>query len=48
MAHQLVMKTGPAPGKVYSLENTEVSIGREVGSDVFVNDEEVSSAPPVS
>lgn len=42
MAHQLVMKTGPAPGKVYSLENTEISIGREVGSDVFVNDEEVS------
>lgn len=42
MAHQLVMKTGPAPGKVYSLENSEISIGREVGSDVFINDEEVS------
>ena len=42
MAHQLVMKSGPAPGKVYSLEKTEISIGREVGSDVFVNDEEVS------
>ena len=42
MAHQLVMKTGPAPGKVYSLEKSEISIGREVGSDVFVNDEEVS------
>jgi predicted component of type VI protein secretion system len=42
MAHQLVMKTGPAPGKVYSLEKSEILIGREVGSDVFVNDEEVS------
>jgi hypothetical protein len=42
MAYQLVMKTGPAPGKVYSLENSEISIGREVGSDVFINDEEVS------
>ena len=42
MAHQLVMKTGPAPGKVFSLEKTEIFIGREVGSDVFVNDEEVS------
>lgn len=42
MAHQLVMKSGPAPGKVYSLEKTEISIGREVGSDVFVNDEGVS------
>jgi hypothetical protein len=42
MAHQLVMKTGPAPGKVYSLEKSEISIGREVGSEVFVNDEEVS------
>jgi predicted component of type VI protein secretion system len=36
------MKSGPAPGKVYSLETSEVSIGREVGSDVFINDEEVS------
>ena len=42
MAHQLVMKTGPAPGKVFSMEKTEISIGREMGSDVFVNDEEVS------
>jgi predicted component of type VI protein secretion system len=42
MANQLVMKTGPAPGKVYSLEKSEISIGREVGSDVFINDVEVS------
>jgi len=42
MAFQLVMKTGPAPGKVYSLDKSEILIGREAGSDVFVNDEEVS------
>jgi hypothetical protein len=42
MAYQLVVKTGPASGKVYSLEKTEILIGREAGSDVFVNDEKVS------
>ena len=42
MAYQLVMKTGPAPGKIYSLEVNEMFIGREVGSDVFVNEVEVS------
>jgi predicted component of type VI protein secretion system len=42
MTYQLVMKTGPAPGKVYSLEASEISIGREVGSNVFINDVEIS------
>lgn len=42
MTYQLVMKTGPAPGKVYSLEESEISIGREVGSNVFINDVEIS------
>jgi len=42
MAYQLVMKTGPASGKVYSLITSEISIGREAGSDVFINDEEIS------
>lgn len=42
MAYQLVMKTGPAPGKIYSLQNTEIAIGREAGSEVYVNDVEVS------
>jgi hypothetical protein len=42
MAYKLVMKTGPAPGKVYKLDNTDISIGREAASDVFVNDVEVS------
>ncbi|UCD98930.1 MAG: FHA domain-containing protein [Chloroflexota bacterium] len=42
MAYQLVMKTGPAPGKVYTLDKSVISIGREAGSDVFINDVEVS------
>lgn len=42
MAYQLVMKSGPASGKVYSLITSEISIGREAGSDVFINDEEIS------
>jgi len=42
MAYQLVMKTGPTPGRTYPLEKTEISIGREIGSDVFINEAEVS------
>ena len=42
MANQLVMKTGPAPGKIYKLDKTEIAIGREPGSEVFVDDVEVS------
>jgi predicted component of type VI protein secretion system len=42
MAYQLVMKTGPAPGRIYSLDKSEISIGREIGSDVFINEAEVS------
>ena len=42
MAYQLIMKTGPAPGKIYTLGKTEIAIGREAGSEVFVNDVEVS------
>ena len=42
MAYQLVMKTGPAPGKIFSLEKTDIAIGREAGSDVYINDVEVS------
>ena len=42
MAFQLVMKNGPAPGRIHSLDKSEILIGREAGSDVFVNDVEVS------
>jgi predicted component of type VI protein secretion system len=42
MTYQLVMNTGPAPGKIYSLEKSEIFIGREAGIAVFINDVEVS------
>lgn len=41
-SYQLVMKSGPAPGKTFPLEKSEVYIGRDVANDVFINDAEVS------
>jgi hypothetical protein len=40
--YQLVMETGPTPGKAYALERSEVYIGRDVHNDVVINDAEVS------
>ena len=39
---QLVMRSGPTPGKVYPLKNDEMFIGRDVGNDIVINDAEVS------
>lgn len=39
---QLVMRSGPTPGKVYPLKKEEMFIGRDVGNDVVINDAEVS------
>ena len=39
---QLVMRSGPNPGKGYDLDKDEVSIGRDVNNDVVINDAEVS------
>ncbi|MGA9398509.1 MAG: FHA domain-containing protein [Anaerolineaceae bacterium] len=39
---QLVMRSGPTPGKVYPLKNDEMFIGRDVGNDIVINDTEVS------
>ncbi|MFU8770927.1 MAG: FHA domain-containing protein [Anaerolineales bacterium] len=39
---QLVMRSGPTPGKTYDLDKDEVSIGRDVNNDVVINDAEVS------
>lgn len=41
-SYQLVMKTGPTPGKSYPLEQGEVRIGRDVNNEVVINDAEVS------
>jgi predicted component of type VI protein secretion system len=39
---QLVMSSGPTPGKTYDLDKDEVYIGRDVNNDVVINDAEVS------
>lgn len=39
---QLVIRTGPNIGKVFPLEATEISIGRESGNTIVINDAEVS------
>jgi predicted component of type VI protein secretion system len=39
---QLVMRSGPNPGKTYDLDKDEVYIGRDPNNDVVINDAEVS------
>ena len=39
---QLVMQTGPNPGKVYALEKPDLTVGRDIGNDIVINDAEVS------
>jgi predicted component of type VI protein secretion system len=40
--HQLVMRTGPTPGKVFELTQAELTLGREPGNDIVINDGEIS------
>ncbi len=39
---QLVMHSGPTPGKIFPLEGDVVTIGREAGNGIVINDAEVS------
>jgi pSer/pThr/pTyr-binding forkhead associated (FHA) protein len=39
---QLVVRTGPNPGKVYPLTKDEISLGRDIASDIVLSDPEVS------
>lgn len=39
---QLVMRSGPTPGKTFSLEKGEIAIGRDTTNDIVINDAEVS------
>ncbi len=39
---QLVIRSGPDIGKVFSLEVSEIGIGRELGNTIVINDAEVS------
>jgi hypothetical protein len=40
--YQLIMRTGPTPGRVFELTKSEIYIGRDVSNDIVVNDAEVS------
>lgn len=39
---QLIMKSGPTPGKVFALTQDELTIGRDTSADVVISDTEVS------
>ncbi len=39
---RLVLRAGPTPGKVFSLDKDEMFIGREANNDITINDPEVS------
>lgn len=40
--HQLIMRSGPTPGKEFPLESVETHIGRDIDNDIVINDAEVS------
>ena len=40
--YQLVMRTGPTPGKVFELAENDMTLGREPGNEITINDAEVS------
>lgn len=39
---RMVMRSGPAAGKVFPLEKSELVVGRDLNNDVVINDPEVS------
>ncbi|MDH3943475.1 MAG: FHA domain-containing protein [Anaerolineae bacterium] len=41
-SYQLVMRVGPSPGKVFTLSQNEMFIGRDISNEVVVNDAEIS------
>lgn len=42
LSFQLIMRSGPTPGKIYELTKGEIYIGRDIHNDVVINDAEVS------
>jgi predicted component of type VI protein secretion system len=40
--YQLVMRTGPTPGKSYELREDEITIGRDISNDIVISDVEIS------
>ncbi len=41
-SYQLVMRSGPTPGKVFPITNPEITVGRDVTNDIVINDAEIS------
>lgn len=39
---QIVLRSGPTPGKTYPLVKSEIFIGRDLSNDVVINDPEIS------
>ena len=39
---QFVMRSGPTPGKVFPLEGSEITIGRDANQTISINDAEIS------
>ncbi len=39
---QLVMRTGPTPGKAFPISKSEIIIGRDATCDIVINDAEIS------
>ncbi len=40
--YQLVMRSGPTPGKIYDLDQDALTIGRDSGNIIVINDPEIS------
>jgi hypothetical protein len=40
--YQLVMRSGPMPGRVFELTQAEITIGRDINNLIVINDPEVS------
>jgi hypothetical protein len=41
-SYRLVMHAGPLAGRVFSLEKTEIFVGRDLSNDIVLNDPEIS------
>lgn len=42
MSFQLTMRSGPTPGKIFPLSKGEMYVGRDMTSDIVINDAEIS------
>jgi pSer/pThr/pTyr-binding forkhead associated (FHA) protein len=42
VSFQLVMRSGPNPGKVFQLNKSEIYIGRDINNDIVISDAEIS------